>query len=119
MLFSLHKHHLDLFVADTALKVSKCLYCFIISIAHGVENYFPQLWGTGISDAIFVTWIVRLMEEKQRVETELQQEMERKLEEQDKNLESRLVAEKEKLERVITKKETEQLLLQQELEVRT
>ena len=26
------------------------------SIFHGVENYFPRLWGTGISDAIFGTW---------------------------------------------------------------
>ena len=51
--FSLHKHHLDLFVADNALKVSRCLYCFTTSISHGVENYFPRLWGTGISDAIF------------------------------------------------------------------
>ena len=53
MLFSLRKHHLDLFVADTALKVSQSLYCFTTSISHGVENNFPRLWGTGISDAIF------------------------------------------------------------------
>ena len=53
MLFSLCKHHLDLFVADTALKVSRSLYCFTISISHGDENYFPGLWGIGISDAIF------------------------------------------------------------------
>ena len=26
---------------------------FTVSISHGVENYFPRLWGTGISDAIF------------------------------------------------------------------
>ena len=38
MLFSLLKHYLDI---DTAL------------ISYGVENYFPRLWGTGISDAIF------------------------------------------------------------------
>ena len=47
MLFSLLKHYLD-----TALKVSQCVYCFT-TISHGVENYFPRLWGTGISDAIF------------------------------------------------------------------
>ena len=50
MLFSLPKHYLD---TDTALKVSQSVYCFTTSISHGVENYFPRLWGTGISDAIF------------------------------------------------------------------
>ena len=50
MLFSLLKHYLD---TDTALKVSKSVYCFTTSISHGVENYFPRLWGTGISDTIF------------------------------------------------------------------
>ena len=50
MLFSLLKHYLD---PDTALKVSQSMYCFTTSISHGVENYFPRLWGTGISDAIF------------------------------------------------------------------
>ena len=53
MLFSLLKHHFDLNITDTALKVSQSLYCFTTSISHGVENYFPRLWGTGISDAIF------------------------------------------------------------------
>ena len=38
---------------DTALKVSQSVYCFTTSIPHGVENYFPRLWGMGISDAIF------------------------------------------------------------------
>ena len=42
---------------DTALKVSQSVYCFITSIFHGVENYFPRLWGTGISDAIFIILI--------------------------------------------------------------
>ena len=50
MLFSLLKHYLD-----TALKVSQSVYCFTTSISHGVENYFPRLWGTGISDAIFIS----------------------------------------------------------------
>ena len=54
MLFSLLKHYLDLYISDTALKVSRSLYCFTTSICHGVENYFPRLWGTGISDAIFL-----------------------------------------------------------------
>ena len=49
MLFSLLKHYLD---TDTALKVSQSVYCFTTSVSHGVENYFPRLWGTGISDAI-------------------------------------------------------------------
>ena len=48
MLFSLLKHYLD-----TVLKVSQSVYCFTTSISQGVENYFPRLWGTGISDAIF------------------------------------------------------------------
>ena len=52
MLFSLLKHYLD---TDTALKVSQSVYCFTTSISHGVENYFPRLWGTGISDAIFAS----------------------------------------------------------------
>ena len=50
MLFSLLKHYLDTY---TALKVSRSLYCFTTSTFHGVENYFPRLWGPGISDAIF------------------------------------------------------------------
>ena len=54
MLFSLLKHYLD---TDTALKVSQSVYCFTTSISHGNENYFPRLWGTGISDAIFDYYI--------------------------------------------------------------
>ena len=50
MLFSLFKHYLD---TDPALNVSQSVYCFTTSISHGVENYFPRLWGMGISDAIF------------------------------------------------------------------
>ena len=55
MLFSLLKHYLELYITDTALKVSRMrsLYCFTTSTSHGVENYFPRLWGTGISDGIF------------------------------------------------------------------
>ena len=30
------------------------LYLNITSISHGVENYFPRLWGTGISDVILM-----------------------------------------------------------------
>ena len=44
---------MDLYITDTALKVSRTLYCFITSISHGSENYFPRLWGTGISYASF------------------------------------------------------------------
>ena len=54
MLFSLLKHYLELYITDTALKISRSLYCFTTSIFHGVENYFPKLWGTGISDAILI-----------------------------------------------------------------
>ena len=49
MLFCQLKHYLD---TDTALKVSQSVYCFTTFISHGVESYFPRLWGTGISDAI-------------------------------------------------------------------
>ena len=44
---------LELYITDTALKISRSLYFLTTSIFHGVENYFPRLWGTGISDAIF------------------------------------------------------------------
>ena len=53
MLFSLLEHYMDIGITDTSLKVSKSLYCFTTSISHGVEKYFPRLWGTGISDTIF------------------------------------------------------------------
>ena len=57
MLFSTIKHYLELYITVTALKVSQSLFCFTISLFHGVENYFPKLWGTGISDAIlFLTF---------------------------------------------------------------
>ena len=63
MLFYLH--YLDLYVSETALKVSRSLYCFITTVCHGVENYFPRLWGMGISDAIlydytFIDWEINL-----------------------------------------------------------
>ena len=54
MLFSLLKPYLELYITDTALKVSQFLYCFTTSISHDIENYFPIQWGTGISDAIFL-----------------------------------------------------------------
>ena len=53
MLFSLFKHYVDLYISDTVLKVPQSLYYFITSICHGVENYFPRLWGMGLSNAIF------------------------------------------------------------------
>ena len=48
------KQYLQLHITDTALKVSRSLYCFTTSVSHGVEKYFPRLWGMGISDAIFL-----------------------------------------------------------------
>ena len=45
--------YLNIIWTDTALKVSQSMHSFTTSISHGVENYFPRLWGTGISDAIF------------------------------------------------------------------
>ena len=53
MLFSLFQHYLELYITDTALKVSRSLCCFATSVSHGVVNYLPRLWGTGISDAMF------------------------------------------------------------------
>ena len=54
MLFSLLKNIiLDLYITDTAVKVSQSLYFLTTSMSYGVENYFSRLWGTGISDAIF------------------------------------------------------------------
>ena len=58
MLFPLLKHYLD---TGTALKVSQSVYCFTTSISHGVENFFPRLWGTGISDAIFLLLFFSLL----------------------------------------------------------
>ena len=53
MLFSLLKHYFD-YMIDTALKVSQSLYCFTTFMCHGVENYFPRLWGTGIFYAVLL-----------------------------------------------------------------
>ena len=61
MLVSLLKHYLEFYITDTALKVSRSLYCFTTSISHGAENYFPGLWGTGISDAIFTHLFLHLL----------------------------------------------------------
>ena len=49
MLFSLLKHYLELYVTDTALKYPDLC---TVSLSHGVENYFPRLWGKDVSDAI-------------------------------------------------------------------
>ena len=58
MLFSLLKHYLELYITDTALKVSRSLYFLTTSIFHGVETYFPRLWGMGIFDAILINLIM-------------------------------------------------------------
>ena len=58
MLFSLLKHYLELYITDTTLKVARSLYFLTTSIFHSVENYFPRLWDTGISDAIFVLFLI-------------------------------------------------------------
>ena len=57
MLFSQLKHYLELYITDNALNVSRSLYCFTTSICHGVENYFPRLWGTGIFDVILLDFM--------------------------------------------------------------
>ena len=61
MLFSLLKHYLEVYVTDNALKVSRSLHCIITPVSHGVENYFPRLWGIGISDTIFLFTKKRLL----------------------------------------------------------
>ena len=48
------QHDLHPYITDTALTVSQSLYCFTAFICYGVENRFSRLWGTGISDAIFI-----------------------------------------------------------------
>ena len=47
------QHYLELYITDTALKISQTLSCFTTSISRGVENYFLRLWDMGISDSIF------------------------------------------------------------------
>ena len=42
-----------------ALTVSQSMYCSTSSVSHSVENYFPRLWGIGISDAISASVEVR------------------------------------------------------------
>ena len=44
MLFSLLTHYLELYITDTALKVSRSLYCFTTSISHGVE--YRGVWAS-------------------------------------------------------------------------
>ena len=51
---------MDLYISDPALKVSRSLNCFTTSICYGVENYFPRLWDTSISDAIFLLILIVL-----------------------------------------------------------
>ena len=59
MLFSLLKHYLEVYVTDTARKVSRFLHCIITPVSHGGD--FPRLWGTGISDTIFLFTKKRLL----------------------------------------------------------
>ena len=45
--------YLNIIWTLTLPELSQSVYFFTTSISHGVENYFPRLWGTAISDAIF------------------------------------------------------------------
>ena len=47
------KHYLDPYRADTVCSESLLIF-ELIFLSLGVENYLPGIWGTGISDAIFV-----------------------------------------------------------------
>ena len=60
MSFSVLKHDLELYITDTALKVSRSLYRFTTSVSLDVENFFPWLWGMGISDAILYSTVYTL-----------------------------------------------------------
>ena len=50
--------YLDLYIGDTALKVSRSLYCFTTSICHCVENHFPRAVGYG--HLLFFLFTVRI-----------------------------------------------------------
>ena len=54
MLFSLLKHCLDLYTTNTFCSESLRIFLCFTSISHGVKNCFARLWGTGISDAVFI-----------------------------------------------------------------
>ena len=51
MLFSLLKHYFELYITDTALKVSPFGYCFTTSISHGVEIISP---GCGVRASLMI-----------------------------------------------------------------
>ena len=51
MIFSLLTHNLELHIIDTALKVSRCLYCFTTSISHGVKTISP---GCGVRASLML-----------------------------------------------------------------
>ena len=53
-LFSRLTHYLDLYITDTALKVSQSLCWFTTSISHGVENYLP---GCGIRASLMLLFV--------------------------------------------------------------
>ena len=46
------------------------MYCFTTSISHGVEKYFPRLWGMGISDAIFICVFIKFIHKVQFIITQ-------------------------------------------------
>ena len=51
MLFSLLKHHLDQYVTNTALKVSRSLYCFATSISMVLKTISP---GCGVRESLML-----------------------------------------------------------------
>ena len=46
MLFSLLKHYLELYITDTALKVSRSLYFFTTSLSHGALSPGFGVWAS-------------------------------------------------------------------------
>ena len=60
MLFSPFQHYLDLYITDTALKVSQCLYCFTTSVSHGVETISP---GCGVWAPLVLFFVKKISNE--------------------------------------------------------
>ena len=58
MLFSLFKHYLDLYVTDTALKVSRSLYCFTPFVYLMVLKTISQGCGVRASPVLFCNIVI-------------------------------------------------------------
>ena len=50
--------HLYIILHCLFLKVPWPLYYFTSSVSHGIQCYFPRLWGTGMPDVMLYCWYV-------------------------------------------------------------